>query len=455
MTPSVHAANGVPQLKSAETDQLADEIAEVASHIDAATHRLLTLIRRFDEGGGWAVHGALSCAHWLNWRIGLDLGAARERVRVARALGSLPVLDDALRRGIVSYSKVRAMTRVADAENEASLLEMRRFVRVRDTEDGMVCVEARLRPEESAVVLQALDAARRLAWQTRGTVANEDGREGGDADAATTAHVSAETAATGQAAQSTHGPQPSLARADALVAVAEAFVRCPSADADATREATVAAPAPVELVVHVDEATLLANPRHQTTSTAHHATLEDGTAISVATAQRLACDATVVRVSETETGEIRTLGRPTRRISKALRRALRLRDDACRFPGCTNRITDAHHIRHWAHGGTTKLDNLCLLCRRHHRLVHEHGYRIEQTSSGELTFLRGDGSRVPTAGRERAPLEGPSFARLVNGHEARGLDIGAHTAFPRWDGEPVDYDAVVHALVTRAPRASW
>ncbi|MBY0279420.1 DUF222 domain-containing protein, partial [Candidatus Binatia bacterium] len=85
-------------LAPAEVDRLADEIAEVASLIDAAEHRLLTLIRRFDEGSGWATHGALSCAHWLNWRIGLDLGAARERVRVARALATLPLVDDALRR---------------------------------------------------------------------------------------------------------------------------------------------------------------------------------------------------------------------------------------------------------------------------------------------------------------------------------------------------------------------
>ncbi|MEW6269253.1 MAG: DUF222 domain-containing protein [Thermodesulfobacteriota bacterium] len=494
MTPTAHAANRVPQLRSAAADELANEIAEVASHIDAATHRLLTLIRRFDEGGGWAVHGALSCAHWLNWRIGLDLGAARERVRVARALGSLPVLDDALRRGIVSYSKIRAMTRVADADNEASLLEMarhatasqlekicrgyrraltsleprpeslgeeelRRFVRVRDALDGMVCVEARLRPDEAAVVLRALDAARRLAWRAGGTVANRDRHQRGDADAITpspAADVSAETRTTTtvQAPQSRHEPHPPLARADALVAVAEAYLRRPTAHPDdaTTRAAAGAAPAPVELVVHVDEATLLAEPRDdgQPTSAEHHATLDDGTALSVATAQRLACDATIVRVQETADGNVRTLARRTRCISKALHRALRLHDDACRFPGCTNRITDAHHIRHWAHGGATKLDNLCLLCRRHHRLVHEHGYRIERSSSsGELTFLRSDGSRLPTAQPHR-PLDDDAYARLADTHEARGLHLDAHTAFPRWDGEPVDYDAVVHALVHRA-----
>src|SRR5512140_1520644 len=96
-----------------DPERLGDEIGRMAAQIDAATHRLLTCIRRFDESGEWARQGATSCAHWLNWRIGLDDGAAREKVRVARALGGLPRIDDALRRGVISYSKVRAMTRVA------------------------------------------------------------------------------------------------------------------------------------------------------------------------------------------------------------------------------------------------------------------------------------------------------------------------------------------------------
>ncbi len=112
-----------------DTDRIGDEIdeiAELAAHLDAATHRLLTLIRRFDEAGGWADQGALSCAHWLSWRIGLELGAAREHVSVARAIADLPLVDDALRQGLVSYSKVRALTRVATPATEASLLEMAR-----------------------------------------------------------------------------------------------------------------------------------------------------------------------------------------------------------------------------------------------------------------------------------------------------------------------------------------
>ncbi len=112
------------RLSREEIDALADDIAVLAARIDAATHQLLTHIRRFDEAKGWARQGAKSCAHWLSWRIGVDLPAAREKVRAARALGGLPKIDAALERGELSYSKVRAMTRVADEHNETLLVDM-------------------------------------------------------------------------------------------------------------------------------------------------------------------------------------------------------------------------------------------------------------------------------------------------------------------------------------------
>src|SRR5512137_3027673 len=106
------------------TEDLAQEIATLFAHLDAATHRLLECIRRFDEAGGWHEQGAVSCAHWLAWRVGWDPATAREKVRVARALGKLPAIDEALRSARLSYAKVRALTRVATPENEALLLEM-------------------------------------------------------------------------------------------------------------------------------------------------------------------------------------------------------------------------------------------------------------------------------------------------------------------------------------------
>ena len=176
--------------RGAQLARLGDRIAELSARIQAATHELLVLIREFDEQEGW--DGCLTCAHWLSWRAGLSPGAAREHVRVARALGELPKLSDAMRRGRVSYSKVRAVTRVATPENEQALLDVAlagtaahveriarawrridrnveqaeerrrdasRGLRTWVDEDGMVVVRGRLTPEVGAVLRRALEAA--------------------------------------------------------------------------------------------------------------------------------------------------------------------------------------------------------------------------------------------------------------------------------------------------------
>ena len=175
-----------------DTEALGDQIAEISAHIQAATYGLLVLIREFDEREGWGTYGARSCAHWLNWRTGLDLGAAREKVRVARSLGRLPVLSKAMSRGEISYSKVRALSRVATPENESELLEIgragtashverivrawrrldrmeesresarqreHRYVQTYTDEDGMLVIRGLLPPEVGAALLQALDSA--------------------------------------------------------------------------------------------------------------------------------------------------------------------------------------------------------------------------------------------------------------------------------------------------------
>src|SRR2546428_11979809 len=178
-------------------DRLGDEIAELSAHLEAATARLLDLIREFDERAGWN-NGFRSCAAWLSWRIGLDLGAARERVRVARALGTLPRLAQALARGELSYAKVRALTRVATRETEERLLKVgragtaehverivrawRRVDRVAEAKEsirrhrarglhvyqdeaGMVVIHGRLEPEAGAVFRKALEAAREALYE--------------------------------------------------------------------------------------------------------------------------------------------------------------------------------------------------------------------------------------------------------------------------------------------------
>src|SRR3989442_15672322 len=104
-----------------DLDRLGDKIAELSAHLEAATARLLDLFREFDAREGWNT-GFRSCAAWLSWRVGLDIGAAREKVRVARALGTLPRLAQALAHGELSYAKVRALTRVATPDTEERLL---------------------------------------------------------------------------------------------------------------------------------------------------------------------------------------------------------------------------------------------------------------------------------------------------------------------------------------------
>ena len=328
----------------AEMDRLGDEIAELSAHLDAATARLLELIREFDARVGWNT-GFRSCAHWLAWRVGMDLGAARERVRVARALGSLPRLAKALSRGELSYAKVRALTRVATPETEERLLavgragtacHVERIVRgwrrvdqlaeARETtqrhtsralhvyqdEDGMVVIRGRLTPEAGAVLMQAMAAARETLYQrTCGTDA-----------ASSVEDVSAETSLMAQQ------------QADALALLAESALHH-GIDPGTPGER-------YQVVVHVD-APVLAD-----SEALGQSVLEGGTHVSAETSRRLACDATRVVMRHDPDGRIVEVGARTRTIPPAIRRALHHRDRGCRFPGCGVSSGQGHHIRHWA-----------------------------------------------------------------------------------------------------------
>jgi hypothetical protein len=148
------------------------------------------------------------------------------------------------------------------------------------------------------------------------------------------------------------------------------------------------------------------------------------------------------------------VGRKTRTVPPALRRALRLRDQGCRFPGCTQtRYVDAHHVRHWCDGGETSLDNLITLCRHHHRLLHQEGYEIGKESNGEFIFRKPDGERMARALAQQfvdAEDTGETTA-IERKHEALGLKIDADTAQTLWQGEECDYDLAVEALMAMEP----
>jgi len=468
-------------------ERLADEITQLASDIHAATCRWLTLVAEFDKCGAWAQWGCRSCSHWVSWYCSIAPVAAREHVRVARRLQELPRIRAAFADGRLSYSRVRALSRVENIESEDELLALAenasaaqlerivrayrgvvardriaaggppdRFVTWHHDDDGALVLRARLPAEEGALVLAALEAAAASAEAApdaangAGELAPPDEQRCASAEASP---PEAENSAGAGASSEAFPPEAEIAagelvpagdergasaeaqptaaerRADALVLMADTLLAgTPTARAGGDR---------FQILVHVDAATL------RDGSDDGRCELADGEALAPETARRLACDAAIVPLIE-RAGRPLSVGRKTRTVPSALRRALSSRDRGCRFPGCTNhRTVDAHHIRHWAHGGATSIDNLGLLCRFHHRLLHEGGYEVARAGA-RFVFRRADG-------REIRPV--PRLPRGV-AHSLRdrhGRTVRADACVPK-DGAPgMDLGMCVDAMLAFAP----
>ena len=191
-----------------------------------------------------------------------------------------------------------------------------------------------------------------------------------------------------------------------------------------------------QVVVHVSAETLQAGGGDQ-------CEIEDGPAIAAETARRLACDASVIAIVENEKGEPLSVGRKTRSIPPAIQRALNSRDQGCRFPGCTHKkYTDAHHIKHWAKGGETKMSNLVTLCRFHHRKVHEGQVIVQVLDDGAIRFVQPNGECFDSA------RPSGDWRQLPAIHERAGIHIDAKTAATRWDGGPMDYGMAIDVLMS-------
>ena len=422
---------------------LEDIIVNTSASISASTGVLLDAVRDFDTADGWAAAGSRSCAHWLSWRVGVGVVAAREQVRVARALGELPRVNAALHDGRLSYSKVRAMTRVATSANEAELLELaelstasqlERICRGYRTchrmvtgeeppeakqrridwrwEDGGLRLSGWLPADEGEVVRQALTAAlaslRREAWgrsaddasaeTPQGRATDDDSAEArrpgaADDDSAEARRAGAADDDSAEASPPSTQPQPGLA--DALLAVAETALAGGLAAAPGGER--------TQVVLHLGPG---------------RCCIDDGPPLDLQAALRLSCDAQLLPLKTDDKGRVLDVGRARRSIPSAIRRALRVRDRGCRFPGCTcSRYVDAHHVVHWAHGGETKPGNLVLLCRFHHRLLHEGGYTTRARVDG-FDFRGPDGRSIPEAPRPPA-APGPFLVpvrRPASGH---------------------------------------
>ena len=444
-------------------NHLADNITELVAHLDAGTFRLLKLICEFDKDEGWEGSGIRSCAHWLNWKCGMSMGSARERVRVARALPELPGISAAFCKGKVSYSKVRAMTRVATAKNEAALLQValhgtashvetqvrlyRKTKRIEALEeenlrhghreltwyvddDGYWVFKGRFTPEQGALLQKALEAAGDQLFDEQQHVPE-------DVDEEIDRNIPLDSTT----------PEPvSQKRADELARVVEGFLASAGHDQSGGDKYMVN--------IHTKIETLRED------GSGAEAEIEDRGHVPAETCRRLACDCSIVHWHENKQGDPLNIGRKTRSIPPAIRRALQRRDQGCRFPGCTcTRFVDAHHIHHWADGGETSMDNLVLLCRTHHRLVHEAGYGVRFEVGQGAVFSLPDGKIIPrgpdtrSRGKEVRPGYpgreaglGHVFA-ITSKNQRNGLKITAGTAIPQWHGEQMDHGTAVDMLL--------
>jgi Domain of unknown function (DUF222) len=410
--------------RAAELDA---DIGELCGNIAAAQARLLKSLAEFDQLAGWAVDGIKSFPQWLAWRCGIAPGAARDHIKVAERLSQLDLIRDAFEGGELSYWQVRTLCRVATTDTEKLLVQIAKGSTVSQLmtivakfkvaldhaeleranerhhrrglfyffdDDGFFYIKGRLTPEDGAVVRSALQAAADALRNERAQCEPDSGDDDGL----------------------------DQTMADALVRVAQDSLAAAGASAE-----------PYRAVIHVDVASLI-------DGTGERCELEHGPALAAETARRLCCDARVDTVVEKD-GDILDVGYSRRTPPPRLRRALEIRDQTCCWPGCTAaRHLDGHHIMYWP-VGPTALSNLGLLCRRHHRLVHEGGFGLTVDDDGGMHFYRPDGTEI-----RRPPPPRTDGNQLIAANGQVGLTIGPETCKSGWDGWRMDTTYVADML---------
>ena len=413
--------------------ELAGKITLLAGQINAATYLFLKMLAEFDRRRGWAKNGIHSCSHWLTLHCSLAIATAHEHLRVAHCLEKLPQTNEGFESGELSYSKVRAMTRVATDDNEAILISaatnssashveklvrkyrqvdadqnpiepedeyQQRKLTAYQNKDGMWIINAKLPQLEGGLVVKALEEIMRQQDKNSSAQESEEVR------------VSF-----------------SQKRADAISSMSEHFIATATVDDENGGIQALAGHERCQVVLHLN----VDNPNM------------DYHCISVGNAKRFSSDASLYTVLEDKYGDVLNIGRKTRTISPPLARALNVRDETCCFPGCcANKYVDFHHVTHWIDGGETNPDNLIKLCRFHHRQLHQGHYsvalQLDDSDKQKWIFKTATGEVI-----EPNP-------RLMQGRnkeflEAQWPDIDSHTAVSRWRGGTFDYPTILEDLV--------
>ncbi|WP_072803671.1 HNH endonuclease signature motif containing protein [Rhodococcoides yunnanense] len=411
-------------------EEVETEICALSGQIAAATARYLMLVADFDARRGWASWQLRSCSHWLSWKAGVSLHTAREHVRVARALVDLPLIAEAFAKGTVSYSKVRAITRVADDKNESTMLRLaleapaahidrlcrgltkamrptkkngldEHSYRGRwfwDEDDGSLVINARLRPE---------DGARLLAALTRSEYERTRVDPELDAD---------------KAAPAPRNIVPALtAMAEMVCAGLDSPVSSPSA----------------EVIVHVEAAG---------EDGCAHAHLDDGPGLEAESLAQVMCEATMRTVRHGSMGTTISWSTTARTPSRLQVRALLMRDRCCAVPGCGRvRFLNAHHVQYYSRQGPTTLENMVMLCSEHHRALHDGYFSITSSGDEHFTFRHADGREVLYA----PAMQGDS-AQFGEQYSS----IASDAIIPDWQGESLDLSFATDVLIRNWERAA-
>ena len=454
-------------------ERLEAELCTWSANLAAAEFRWFALLAEFDKRDGWQQWECHSCVSWMTWQLGLDDRTAREKLRVARGLVALPLVAEQMRLGRLSYSKVRAITRIAEPANEASLVAIALAGTTAQVERVVAAYRRALPPDD-----EASDATQ---WARRGVHVRQHDDRTITLTITLPAPLGMEVLAaidhfTARPGTQPDGERPTLAtrRADAVVAVAGAALAATD-DQLATGRHRYLVHLHTSDNSHTGEETHTGDDTdneedHDTgadTRTGHdnedvngvdneddddterQEAYPDGTddemavGVSDATAERLCCDADEETVTHShDTGEVIDVSNRGSVIRGRLRRLVQLRDRTCRVPGCGMRARkEIHHLHHRGRGGTNELSNLLLVCSYHHHRLHEGGWRVERLDDGTVQFTLPNGVVLPAA-----PLR-------VDGDSETVIKFARDAADGRckWEGDRLDLDWTLMTLFSHTP----
>ncbi len=469
-------SKGPIELNGLDNEVIEECIIELCAHISSLNSKWLELVAEFDKRKLYEQWGCRSSAHWLSLKCGISLSTGYEHVRVAKSMVSHTDVHKSFSDGEISYSKLRAITRVVNQDNQEFLVQLakiatgsqlaqivgafsgalqsqdtqleevrykKRYLTYRYDDDGSLVGFFRLPPETGALFVHALEGAKaEIQKQQRADKRASKGQDSRNYDSpaeesanSTYDHFpdTSDTCNTSPLDPSNADNPYGASNCDGLALMSELSL----AKLQELTSKNIFVRPQTSVVIHMNEAN-------------DQATIQNGPLISGELARRLSCDAKLVRYQDQDPSNIYNLnfGRKRRLVTQRQKRALVARDKGCRFPDCKQtRYVNAHHIIHWSHGGNSDLDNLVLLCSFHHHQVHEGGIKMEKDSQGYLHFYNRTGREVENHSHniDRLYEKNIHFNNTYLGSEAFS-NISNASISPSWSGESLDLVCTLDAL---------